>query len=171
MRRAEQPPRESPLTTAAVRSPLISFDRVVVDGKPALSVLHRMAYQPGRGILMGHLLVPRRLGLFEVRWTNAASQTGFRESVIFAKAAAGLDAAAPTPLVSKHVGDTCAPLTRMTTRFVSGYVGSAKSTYDCMSSPGGMTLTNSGSPRPSAAPPVPFCAGSNEPAPVMCADM
>lgn len=57
----------------------ISCERVTVDGAPALSILHRMALEPGREILMGHLLVPTGAGLFEARWLTRDDATGGRE--------------------------------------------------------------------------------------------
>lgn len=81
-RRGEDGPR-SP------RSPLVSCDVIAIHGGPALSIIHRMAYQPGKEIVMGHLLVPVRAGLFEARWIVPANQTGFRESVLLLKAMEG----------------------------------------------------------------------------------
>src|SRR5580692_1234109 len=53
---------------------------------------------------------------------------------------------------------------RTSTRLVSGYVGSVKNTYDVRYSCGGMTFTNSGSPRASDSD------GSTVSAPDMCAE-
>ncbi|MGC4119448.1 MAG: hypothetical protein QM765_33750 [Myxococcales bacterium] len=47
-----------------------------------LRTLHRMAYEHGLEVVMGHLLVPVRDGLFEVRVLAADQMTGYRESVL-----------------------------------------------------------------------------------------
>ncbi|MBS2013219.1 MAG: hypothetical protein JST00_10050 [Deltaproteobacteria bacterium] len=83
MRRRGEPAPRSP------RSPLVSCEAVTIEGGRALSVIHRMAYQPGSEIVMGHLLVPLASGLFEARWIVPARQTGFRESVMLMKAMEG----------------------------------------------------------------------------------
>jgi hypothetical protein len=72
-------------------SPLVSCERSNVDGSPALSILHRMAYRPGRETVMGHLLVPLETGLFEARWLVVAKVTGVRETALLMKAMAVRD--------------------------------------------------------------------------------
>jgi len=67
------------------RHPLVSYEHVTVDGKPALSILHRMSLKPGNELVMGHLLVPIRDGLFEARWITKDALTGLRESILFAE--------------------------------------------------------------------------------------
>lgn len=106
MRRGAAAPGTAPFSAPNQRSPLISCERVVVDGKPALSVLHRMAMEPGREIVMGHLLIPVAKGLFEARWLTLSTSTGLRESVLLARALSGqLDDPNPTPPVMRHVAD------------------------------------------------------------------
>jgi hypothetical protein len=57
------------------------MQRISIDGGSALYVLHRMTYEPGSEILMGHLLVPCAEGLAEARWVTTAHTTGIREAV------------------------------------------------------------------------------------------
>ncbi|NVB81757.1 MAG: hypothetical protein HOV81_25405 [Kofleriaceae bacterium] len=70
------------------RGVFLGCEQVRVDGQPALSVLHRMSYEPGREILMGHLLVPTGEGLFEARWLTRDNLTGMRETLLLDKALA-----------------------------------------------------------------------------------
>ncbi len=73
-------------------SPVVSIERVRVGGHDALTVIHRMSYQPGNEMLMGHLLVPVRRGLLELRVLAPCRMTGVRESMLFdaaMKASAG----------------------------------------------------------------------------------
>lgn len=65
-------------------SPLIDLERIEVKGAPALRLIHRMIYQPGRETIMGHLLVPLRTGLVEARVLTVDTFTGTRESVLMA---------------------------------------------------------------------------------------
>jgi hypothetical protein len=83
-----------PRTDDANWSPVIEIERRDVDGGVALDVLHRMQYQPGGEIIMGHTLVPVHDGLFEARWlAREQGATGLRESVVLMKTiAAGSDA-------------------------------------------------------------------------------
>jgi hypothetical protein len=54
-----------------------------------LSVVHRVAYEHGLELVMGHLLVPLRSGLFEFRVIAAnKGPTGIRESQLFSEALA-----------------------------------------------------------------------------------
>jgi hypothetical protein len=70
-------------------SPVVSIERVLLDTSMALSVVHRMAYEHGLEIVMGHLLVPLRSGLFEFRVIAAnKGPTGVRESQLFSQALA-----------------------------------------------------------------------------------
>ena len=57
----------SPRTADPSWSPLIDVEHEAVGGVPALRTVHRMAYEPGREVVMGHLLVPLKDGLFEAR--------------------------------------------------------------------------------------------------------
>ncbi|NOK32932.1 hypothetical protein HMI49_06935 [Corallococcus exercitus] len=70
-------------------SPVVSIKRVRLGTCGALSVVHRMAYEPGMERVMGHLLIPLRSGLFEFRIVAVEQgPTGVRENVIFGEAAA-----------------------------------------------------------------------------------
>jgi len=77
------PERQSrgPRTSDPKWSPVIEIERLSIDGGPAFHVLHRMAYEPGWEVLMGHFLVPSEEGLFEARWVTSAQLTGVRESM------------------------------------------------------------------------------------------
>ncbi|HEY7372530.1 MAG TPA: hypothetical protein VIF57_10260 [Polyangia bacterium] len=70
-----------PRTNDPTWSPLVEAERISIDGGSALYVLHRMTYQPGSEILMGHLLIPCAQGLVETRWVTTARVTGMRETV------------------------------------------------------------------------------------------
>jgi len=72
---------QGPRTNDATWSPLIEVERVSIDGGAGLYALHRMTYEPGSEILMGHLLVPCAAGLAEARWVTTAPVTGIREAV------------------------------------------------------------------------------------------
>jgi len=72
---------QGPRTNDTTWSPLIEVERVSLDGGAGLYVLHRMTYEPGSEILMGHLLVPCAAGLAEARWVATAQVTGIREAV------------------------------------------------------------------------------------------
>lgn len=87
--RRRPPPEGMPPPPESPRHPLVSCERVELMTGVGLSVIHRMAYAPTNEIVMGHLLVPLRQGLFEARWIAPTKQTGMRESVLFAKAMAG----------------------------------------------------------------------------------
>ncbi len=83
-----QPEKATP-RTADPRgwSALVDVERVDVQGAhgvPALRTVHHMAYEPGRELVMGHLLVPLRDGLLEVRMLGGGKDptTGVRESVL-----------------------------------------------------------------------------------------
>jgi hypothetical protein len=74
----KRPPRTvDPSWTA-----MVEVETVAVDGAPALRTVHRMAYQHGRELVMGHLLVPLRRGLFEVRVLAGDAMTGLREALL-----------------------------------------------------------------------------------------
>lgn len=89
---AEHPPEgagpfamDRPRTADPDWSPLVEATPVQLGATPALRVLHRMAYQPGREVMLGHLLVPLAGGLFEARAIAHDEVTGMRESVIMVK--------------------------------------------------------------------------------------
>jgi hypothetical protein len=90
-------------------SPVVSVERVRLGGADALTVIHRMSYQPGNEMLMGHLLVPIRRGLFELRVLAPARMTGMRESMLFAVARKGAEDEPPDAtmkrLGQKHYDD------------------------------------------------------------------
>ncbi len=71
-----------PRTADPSWSPMIDVEHLLVDGSPALRTVHRMAYEAGREVVMGHLLVPLRKGLFEVRVICRDSFTGLRETAL-----------------------------------------------------------------------------------------
>jgi len=73
---------ERPRTVDPSWSPMVDVEHLLLDGSPALRTVHRMAYEPGREVIMGHLLVPLRQGLFEARVICGDSFTGLRETVL-----------------------------------------------------------------------------------------
>ena len=80
---AAGPRSEQPRTADPAWSPVVDVEQVVLGQAAALRVVHRLAYEPGRETLMGHLLVPLRHGLFEVRITAPTLRaTGTRESAL-----------------------------------------------------------------------------------------
>jgi hypothetical protein len=81
---ATQPATGNPPRTADLKwSPMVSVERRVIGEAPALEVLHRVLYQPGNEVVMGHLLVPLMGGLLEVRWVaRELGMTGLRESML-----------------------------------------------------------------------------------------
>lgn len=82
-------------------SPVVSVDRARIGGHDALTVIHRMSYQPGNEVLMGHLLVPIRSGLFELRVLAPARMTGTRESALLAAAMNAAPDQAPDIVMSR----------------------------------------------------------------------
>jgi hypothetical protein len=95
-----RPPPQRPRTADSSWSPLVELGRVPVDGGEALHVLHRMSYEPGDEVVMGHLLVPTASGLVEIRWVSSAHMTGYRETVFMEK----LLAASGGSKVPEHPG-------------------------------------------------------------------
>lgn len=87
----DEPSGRRPRTDDATWSPMIEFERFDVAGGVALTVLHRMSYQPGHEVVMGHTLVPVRRGLFEARWLFTAGLTGYRETMLHAQQDRGTD--------------------------------------------------------------------------------
>ena len=83
---SKQMPREKPLerlrTDDPSWSPLIEVTPLSLPGGAGLSVLHRTLYEPGRESIMGHLLIPVRDGMIEVRTFHFSQQTGYRESAV-----------------------------------------------------------------------------------------
>ena len=100
LRRTNAVPSDVP---TSVRSPLVSCDRIEVSGHPALSILHRMANQPGKEIVMGHLLIPLSAGVLEVRWLAGSQQTGVRESMILESAMGDNPEADPRAVLMKSL--------------------------------------------------------------------
>lgn len=82
-RAQKRDPEERPRTADASWSPLVDVEHLELDGSPALRTVHRMAYEPGREVIMGHLLVPLQRGLFEARVICQDSFTGLREVALF----------------------------------------------------------------------------------------
>ncbi|MCX4240161.1 hypothetical protein [Paraliomyxa miuraensis] len=77
----DQPPR----TADPEWSPLVSFERDVLQGSEVVWAVHRMRYRPGHELMMGHLLVPRPWGLFDARVITVDRTTGLRESLTVEK--------------------------------------------------------------------------------------
>jgi len=71
-----------PRTADPTWTPMIDFERLRVDGAAALRTVHRMAYRPGREMVMAHLLVPLAHGLFEARVLTGEAMTGIREALL-----------------------------------------------------------------------------------------
>src|SRR4051812_399510 len=89
----DRPPR----TSDGAWTPLVDFDVVDDGGAPALRLVHRMTYEPGSEVVMGHLLIPLPDGLFEVRIVSEGLDrtTGYRESVLAMKAMAASSSPMP----------------------------------------------------------------------------
>lgn len=79
----------TPRTADETWSPLVDVERVALGeatgANAALRTVHRMSYEPGDELVMGHLLVPLAGGLFEARVAGRGSvaSTGYRESAVF----------------------------------------------------------------------------------------
>jgi hypothetical protein len=82
----KQMPREGPLerlrTDDPSWSPLVDVTPISLNGGEALVVLHRTLYEPEKESLMGHILIPVRNGMVELRTATTTDHTGFRESVV-----------------------------------------------------------------------------------------
>jgi hypothetical protein len=87
-------PKDPPRTADPGWSPLVDVEHVTLGEARALTVIHRMSYEPGNELLMGHLLVPTDSGTIELRLIAPAEMTGFRESALLLNALkeAGSDA-------------------------------------------------------------------------------
>jgi hypothetical protein len=90
-----------PRTADPSWSPIVDVEHVIVDGAPALRTVHRMSYQPGSEIVMAHLLIPLRDGLFEARVVCCDAMTGVRESVLLIAQGRG----APVLLPQRELDD------------------------------------------------------------------
>ncbi|MCO5165973.1 MAG: hypothetical protein M9894_06350 [Planctomycetes bacterium] len=105
--RCFQSAQESPLALVAPRtqdpawSPVVELERVEVGAAPALRVVHRLWYQPGRETVMGHLLVPLASGLADLRVIATDHSTGMRESTLFARALMARGGASPDQLMAE----------------------------------------------------------------------
>jgi hypothetical protein len=84
-----QPGADDPTRVSAPRtqdpgwSPVIDVAQVRAGNGDALTVIHRLWYQPGREEIIGHLLIPLARGLFEVRIVpKPMAMTGVRESAL-----------------------------------------------------------------------------------------
>lgn len=74
---------DEPRTADASWSPLIEAEFLSLRGAAALRTVHRMVYVPGNEMIMGHILVPLRTGLFEARaLTRNHGPTGLRASAL-----------------------------------------------------------------------------------------
>jgi hypothetical protein len=81
-------------------SPLVEITPTQLRGAPILTAIHRMSYQPGNEFVMGHLLVPIRAGLFELRLLARADMTGVRESMLVAPVIRDAAAAGEDPIAA-----------------------------------------------------------------------
>jgi hypothetical protein len=77
---------EAPRTADGEWSPVISTGRARVGAVEALTILHRLTYEPGHETVMGHVLVPLAGRTLELRVIQTAHQTGKREAVLLARA-------------------------------------------------------------------------------------
>lgn len=76
---SDDPPR----TSDASWFPMIALTYHTLHATTVLETLHRMAYEPGLEIIMGHLLVPLEGGLLELRaQARETGATGVRESLV-----------------------------------------------------------------------------------------
>lgn len=82
-------------------SPVIEQSRLELHGGTALRLLRRNAYQPGREIVTGHLIVPTAMGHVDFWLIIGTPVTGIRETIVRAAMAkdreSGLGAAGPDP--------------------------------------------------------------------------
>ena len=78
----DHPQDAKPRTADPSWSPLVDFERIELDGAAALQSVHRMVYDAGRDVMLGHLLVPLSSGLFEARVLTVDTMTGVRESAL-----------------------------------------------------------------------------------------
>lgn len=76
--------KRQPRTADPTWTPMVDYERLQAGGAPALRTVHRMSYEPGREIVMGHLLIPLERGLFEVRVAAGDPMTGVREAMLLA---------------------------------------------------------------------------------------
>lgn len=77
---------EEPRTHDEPWSPMITLSYHDLHGHTVLETLHRMAYEPGLEIIMGHLLIPVEGGLIELRaQSKEFGSTGLRESMVLAQ--------------------------------------------------------------------------------------
>lgn len=83
-RQGKPPEGARPRTADPQWTPMVEVEHLDLDGARALRTIHRMSYQPGLEIVMGHLLIPLVDGLFEARVMSPGKQplTGYRESAI-----------------------------------------------------------------------------------------
>lgn len=86
---ARQPGDATPRTADPAWSPLVELERVQLPGGWGARLVRREAYQAGRELLWGSLLVPVRGGVVEVGAGAGANETGFRESMEMAKRMVG----------------------------------------------------------------------------------
>jgi hypothetical protein len=73
---------QKPRTADASWSPLVDREIVSFRGVRALRSVHRMHYEPGLEVVMGHMVFPVATGLFEIRPAAIDRATGMRESVL-----------------------------------------------------------------------------------------
>lgn len=74
-----------PRTTDSEWSPMIDVEYSSIGDTAVLRTVHRMAYEPGHEMIMGHVLVPLEKGLFEARVLTVDKTTGYRESILLVK--------------------------------------------------------------------------------------
>lgn len=78
-------PERQPRTADSKWSPMIDVEYSNIDDAKVLRTVHRMAYEPGHEMIMGHLLIPLQQGLFEARVLTVDKMTGYRESILLDK--------------------------------------------------------------------------------------
>ncbi|WP_375758652.1 hypothetical protein [Corallococcus exercitus] len=130
-----------PRTADPAWSPVVSIKRIRLGTCGALSVVHRMAYEHGMEVVMGHLLIPLRSGLFEFRIVAAErGPTGVRESVIFgeeaAKAGVKTDEALDRVMKSFNSDDP-----RHDSRFPQHPLSVVRSLLQLLAAPGNIQVT------------------------------
>lgn len=88
---------EQPRSADGAWSPMVDCERASLGKGAALRTIHRMSYEPGREIIMGHLLVPTAHGLLEARVVAGDLMTGVRESFLLQQKLGDSEAAELAP--------------------------------------------------------------------------
>jgi hypothetical protein len=90
-------------------SPVVEVSPRTVAGAQSLEVIHRISYEPGSELVMGHLLLPVASGLFEFRVVGTErTATGLREATVVERMLASLgpsvDGGNPLEMIRGRVG-------------------------------------------------------------------